>query len=98
MEITLTADGDVRVADDGTGLPTEHGCQSDDPPLKTELTVLGGGARPVAWRSLSGGCFGMGLAAVSALSSRLTADVRRDGARWVLEYERGVAVAPPAHT
>jgi DNA gyrase subunit B len=97
VEITLTADGGVRVADDGTGLPVEHAGHSDGPALETRLAVLCAGARPANRRSLSG-CFGVGLAVVNALSSRLTAEVRRDGARWVLEYERGVAVAPPTHT
>jgi DNA gyrase subunit B len=95
VEITLTADGGIRVADDGTGLPIEHVGHSDEPPLETQLTVLCCEIQPADRRSLS---FGVGLAVVNALSGRLTAEVRRDGARWVLEYERGVAVAAPAHT
>ncbi|MGV9269539.1 ATP-binding protein [Kitasatospora sp. NPDC003701] len=95
--ITLTADGGVRVADDGMGLPVEQAGHNDRPSLETRLAVLGCG-RPVDRRSLFGGYCGVGLAAVNALSSRLTAEVRRDGARWVLEYERGVAVAPAART
>ncbi|MER7674950.1 ATP-binding protein [Kitasatospora sp. NPDC096128] len=98
VEITLAADGGVRVADDGTGLPVEHAGHSDSPALETRLTVLCAGAQPASRHSLFGGHFGVGLAVVNALSGRLTAEVRRDGARWVLEYERGVAVAPPAHT
>lgn len=98
VEITLTADGGIRVADDGTGLPVEHAGHSDGPPLETRLAVLCCEAQPANRRSLFGGLFGVGLAVVNALSGRLTAEVRRDGARWVLEYERGVAVAAPAHT
>ncbi|MFI9366859.1 ATP-binding protein [Kitasatospora sp. NPDC053057] len=98
VEITLTADGGIRVADDGMGLPVEHAGHSDGPPLETRLAVLCCGAQPANRRSLSGGYFGVGLAVVNALSSRLTAEVRRDGARWVLEYERGVAVATPVRT
>ncbi|MFD7584028.1 ATP-binding protein [Kitasatospora sp. NPDC059811] len=97
VEITLTADGGVRVADDGMGVPVEHAGHSDGPALETRLTVLCWGAQPANRRSLLGGYFGVGLAVVNALSDRLTAEVRRDGARWVLEYERGVAVATPAH-
>ncbi|MFI9323521.1 ATP-binding protein [Kitasatospora aureofaciens] len=97
VEITLTADGGIRVADDGMGLPVEHAGHSDGLPLETRLTVLCCGAQPASRRSLSGGYFGVGLAVVNALSGRLTAEVQRDGARWVLEYERGVAVATPAH-
>ncbi|MFD5919460.1 ATP-binding protein [Kitasatospora sp. NPDC058201] len=97
-EIALTADGGVRIADDGTGLPVKHAGHNDGPPLETRLTVLGAGAAPTDRRSLNSGFTGVGLAVVNALSDRLTAEVRRDGARWVLEYERGVAVAVPTHT
>ncbi|MFJ1709937.1 ATP-binding protein [Kitasatospora sp. NPDC088346] len=98
VEIILTADGGVRVADDGTGLPVEHAGHSDGPALETRLTVLCCGAQPADRRFLYAGYFGVGLAVVNALSGRLTAEVRRDGARWVLEYERGVAVAAPTRT
>ncbi|MCT9094099.1 ATP-binding protein [Streptomyces sp. ASQP_92] len=98
VEITLTADGGVRVADNGAGLPVQHAGHSERPELETRLSVLYCGAQPYNRRSLSASNFGVGLAAVNALSGRLTAEVRRDGARWVLEYERGEAVATPAHT
>ncbi|MGW6842536.1 hypothetical protein [Streptomyces sp. NPDC054958] len=39
--------------------------------------------------------FGLGPAVANALSSRLTAEVWREGVRRVQEYARGVAVAPP---
>ncbi len=55
-------------------------------------------APPADRRSLFVGYFGAGLAVVNALSGRLRVEVRRDGARWVLEYERGVAVAAPTRT
>ncbi|WP_415950103.1 ATP-binding protein [Streptomyces sp. KLOTTS4A1] len=95
VEITLTADGGVRVADDGTGLAVGHAGHEDGLPLETRLTELLGGAPPADRRSLFGGSFGMGLAVVNALSSRLTAEVWRDGARWVLAYEQGVPVGLP---
>ncbi|MET9623147.1 ATP-binding protein [Streptomyces sp. NPDC006464] len=98
VEITLTADGGVRVADDGPGLAVGHAGHGDGPPLETWLTELWCGAPPADRRSLFGGHFGVGLAVVNALSSRLTAEVRRDGARWVLEYEQGVPVGVPART
>ncbi|MGW4892525.1 ATP-binding protein [Kitasatospora sp. NPDC004240] len=98
VEITLTADGDVRIADDGTGLPVEHAGHGDGPSLESRLTVLCCGAEPANRRSLFGGYSGVGLAVVNALSDRLTAEVRGEGAHWVLEYERGVAVTPRTHT
>ncbi|MFJ9823019.1 DNA gyrase subunit B [Streptomyces sp. NPDC101160] len=96
--ITLTADGGVRVTDDGTGLAVGRDGHTDGPPLETRLTVLCGGAPPADRRSLFGGHFGVGLAVVNALSSRLIAEVRRDGAHWVLEYRQGVPVGVPART
>lgn len=39
--------------------------------------------------------FAEGLLVADALSSRLTAEVRREGVRRVQEYARGVALAPP---
>ncbi|MGW2554184.1 DNA gyrase subunit B [Streptomyces sp. NPDC001635] len=98
LEITLTADGGIRVVDDGTGLPVERAGHSDGPPLETRLAMLSCGAPPADRRSLFVGYFGAGLAVVNALSGRLRVEVRRDGARWVLEYERGVAVAAPTRT
>ncbi|MEU9399667.1 ATP-binding protein [Streptomyces sp. NPDC048242] len=98
VEVTLTADGGVRVADDGTGLAVGHAGHDDGPLVETQLTELWCGSSPADRRSLFGGSFGVGLAVVNALSSRLTAEVRRDGARWVLEYEHGVPVGVPART
>ncbi|WP_327063751.1 ATP-binding protein [Kitasatospora purpeofusca] len=96
--ITLTVDGGVRVADDGGGRPVGHAGDEDGPTLEDCLTVLWCGAPRADRRSLSGGFAGIGLAVVNALSSRLTAEVRRDGARWTLEYERGVRVAEPTRS
>ncbi|MFG3229290.1 ATP-binding protein [Kitasatospora sp. NPDC048194] len=98
VEVALTAEGGVRVADDGAGLPVEQAGHTDGPPLEARLTVLRCGAQPFNRRSLAAGYSGVGLSVVNALSSRLTAEVRRDGARWVLEYERGAAVAAPVRT
>ncbi|GAA4847275.1 ATP-binding protein [Kitasatospora terrestris] len=96
VEITLTPDGGVRVADDGRGIPVEHDGRRTA--LEARLTQLWYGGHPFGRRPLSAGHFGVGPAAVNALSIRLTAEVRRGGFHWVQEYERGVALAPPVRT
>lgn len=54
-----------------------------------------GVAEPGGRHAVAMSLFGIGPCVTSALSSRLTAEVRRDGVRWVQEYARGVALAPP---
>jgi DNA gyrase subunit B len=53
------------------------------------------GAEPGGRHAAAMSLFGIGPCVTNALSSRLTAEVRREGVRWVQEYARGVAVTPP---
>ncbi|MER5735194.1 DNA gyrase subunit B [Streptomyces sp. NPDC002262] len=96
VEVTLLEDGGVRIADDGAGVP--FGSPGDDggPDLEERLTCFwvwrGSIDRNKVW-VWSGG---IELAVVNALSTRTSAEVCRDGVRWVQEYARGTALAPPA--
>lgn len=81
VDITFLPDGAVCVADDGLGVSDLEG-------LLTRMSV---GVRPVGRREVTL-LHGAELSIVNALSSRLTAEVRRDGVRWVQEYARGEAV------
>ncbi|MFJ7250053.1 hypothetical protein ACIQWA_36200 [Kitasatospora sp. NPDC098652] len=92
VDITLLPGGAVRIADDGPGVRVDDAGGTDDAGLETVLTRPGAYGRHDAVL----GNFGLGPAVANALSSRLTAEVRRDGVRWVQEYARGVALAPPA--
>ncbi|MFJ6479002.1 ATP-binding protein [Streptomyces sp. NPDC091682] len=93
--VTLMADGGVRVDDDGPGIPFGAAEDTDGPGLEAVLTELSAGARPVDRRTVTVALVGLGPAVTNALSSRLTAEVRREGVRWVQEYACGVAIAPP---
>ena len=95
VDVTLAPDGGVSVADDGPGVPVEAAGDTGGPGLEALLTRMHAGAVPGGRSALSSGLFGLGPCVTNALSSRLTAEVRRDGARWVQEYTRGVAIAPP---
>lgn len=98
VDIALTSDGGVRVADDGPGIPVEADADDGSAGLEALLT------RPFAWTDLGGrhnaamSAFGMGPCVTNALSSRLTVEVRRAGVRWVQEYTRGVSPTPPTDT
>ncbi|WP_082345960.1 ATP-binding protein [Kitasatospora sp. MY 5-36] len=95
VEVTLTSDGGVRVADDGPGVPVRGAEGTGEPDLDTLLTRLNAGAGPGGGRrDVALGHWAAGPAAVNALSSRMTAEVRREGVRWEREYARGTAVTP----
>lgn len=95
VDVTLTSDGGVRVAEDGPGVPVETAGDTGGPGLEALLTgmhaVVGRRDRHAAAMSL----FGVGPCVTNALSSRLAVEVQRKGVRWVQEYTRGVALAPP---
>lgn len=90
VDVTLTADGGVRVVDDGAGGGEAHG-----PDLEAQLTSFHVGSGPIGRRTTVIAPFRMGLFVVNALSSRLTVEMRGEGTRWVKEYARGVEVEQP---
>lgn len=96
VEVTLMPGGGVCVADDGPGVPVEAAVDDNGGPcleaLLTRRTHAGSVGRDAAVVTP----FSTGPSVANALSSRLTAEVRRDGVRWVQEYARGVAVTLPA--
>ncbi|MFE2477762.1 ATP-binding protein [Streptomyces sp. NPDC059389] len=94
IDVTITADGGIRVADNGRGLPVEVEETSGKSAVELELTELSLGCKPHTGYGVSGGFSGLGLCVVNALSSRLTVEVHRDGHRWTQEYEKGTPVTP----
>ncbi|MFJ5307146.1 DNA gyrase subunit B [Streptomyces sp. NPDC088350] len=96
VEVTLTADGGVRVADDGSGGSSEADGDTGGPDLEAQLTSLQDEFETRGRHIAAAYPFGVGLFVVNALSSRMTAEVRGEGARRVYAYARGVAVEPPA--
>ncbi len=94
VDITLTSDSGVCVADDGRGIRIDEAGHTGISGLEALLTRMQAGAGPSGRHHVTLGLCGMGPFVVNALSSRMTAEVRRGGARWVQEYERGVAVTP----
>lgn len=94
IDVTITADGGIRVADNGRGLPVEVDESTGKTAVERELTELSFGSKPHTGYWVSGGLSGLGLCVVNALSSRLTVQVHRDGHRWTQQYEKGTPSAP----
>jgi DNA gyrase subunit B len=95
VDVVLTPDGGVSVTDDGPGVPVEAAGDSDGPGLEALLTRMDDWREPLARSAALVGWVSVGPCVTNALSSRLNAEVRRQGTRWVQEYAHGVAIAPP---
>ena len=95
IDVTLLADGGVRVIDDGRGIPVEEHPVEKRPTVELVLTVLhAGGKFGGTGYAVSGGLHGVGVSVVNALSSRLAVEIHREGSVWRQEYADGVAQGP----
>ncbi|MEE3205636.1 MAG: ATP-binding protein, partial [Actinomycetota bacterium] len=92
IEITLHRDQSVEVSDNGRGIPIDRHAKRKVSALEVVLTELhaggkfGGGAY-----GASGGLHGVGASVVNALSSKLVAQVDRDGHTYELAFRERVA-------
>ncbi len=97
IDVTILADGGVRVVDNGRGIPVDVVPSEGKPAVEVVLTVLhAGGKFGGGGYAVSGGLHGVGVSVVNALSSRVAVEVRRDGFRWSQEYRLGAPTAPLA--
>ncbi|MEM7477176.1 MAG: DNA topoisomerase IV subunit B [Planctomycetota bacterium] len=93
ITVTLHKDGStITVSDNGRGIPVDKHGKTKKSALEMVLTVLHAGGKFEGKNyKTSGGLHGVGASAVNALSKKLVAVVRRDGAQYRMEFAQGKA-------
>ncbi|MDD3066603.1 MAG: DNA topoisomerase (ATP-hydrolyzing) subunit B [Candidatus Gracilibacteria bacterium] len=90
--VTLQKDGGCSVLDNGRGIPIEKHKVTGVSALETVMTVLHAGGKfggDESGYKVSGGLHGVGVSVVNALSTRVIAEVFRDGKHYRLEFQDG---------
>lgn len=92
VELTLLPDSQVRVVDNGRGIPTDIHPKTKVSALETVMTTLHAGGKfggDDSGYKVSGGLHGVGASVVNALSDYTRAEVHRDGEIFAQEYSKG---------
>ncbi len=90
VKVTLLEDGGVEVIDDGRGIPVEMH-PTGAPTVQVVMTQLhAGGKFDSESYAVSGGLHGVGISVVNALSTRVEAEIVRDGHVWLQNFTNAV--------
>lgn len=98
ISVELLPDGEVRIADDGRGIPVGLHPEKKIPVVQAVFTILHAGGKfdkaDGGAYSFSGGLHGVGVSVTNALSDLLEVTVIRDGWQHVIEFNNGDVAKP----
>ncbi len=90
VDITILEDGGIRVVDNGRGIPVDLHPKTGKSTLETVLTVLNAGGKfGGGGYKVSSGLHGVGSSVVNALSTKMIAEVRKNGKVHHIEFALG---------
>lgn len=90
IKVVIHNDGACSIEDNGRGIPVDTHPKYNMPALELVLTNLhAGGKFGKGAYMVSGGLHGVGAKCVNAVSSEFSAEVRRDGKIYRMEFSRG---------
>lgn len=90
IKIILQKDGGITIQDNGRGIPVDIHPTKKIPTARVVYTILhAGGKFGGSVYKVSGGLHGVGASVVNALSSRMIAEIKREGKVYRDEYQNG---------
>ncbi|MCL2183081.1 MAG: DNA topoisomerase (ATP-hydrolyzing) subunit B [Chitinispirillia bacterium] len=91
VDVFIRPDNSISVVDDGRGIPVGYHAEEKMSALQLVLSTLhAGGKFDNSSYKVSGGLHGVGVSCVNALSTRMLAEVFRDGKAYSMEFCRGI--------
>jgi DNA gyrase subunit B len=95
IDVSLLADGGVRVIDNGRGIPVDIHPKTKKSGVEMALTMLhAGGKFDGKAYAVSGGLHGVGISVVNALSTVVEVEVKKAGYLWRQSFRNTKAEGP----